>query len=791
VKIFRFITAAALVGAAAYVANKSVKQTKEAYRRAAEEEIKSRDWGNKQIYIIGGGIASLAAAAYLVRDCNFKGENIHIIESGCSVGGEFACVGSAESGFISRGAVLWPDSSENFFELMKSVPSVEAPQRSVAEEIYNFKQGHPVNAKARLVSGGVIADLSSLDLDGDDRTALLKLLFADEKNLSDLRIDQWFGEHFFATDFWYLWESTFRIRRWDSLAEFRRQIKRYVGFLPDLTTMSGRMETPYDFGESVIEPLKAYLEKYDVDFITGAKVVNLEFAPAEECCCDICCPESEECAEDEGCPDDCNCEECCPEGEESAEDEGCADDCNCEDCCPEGEECAEDEGCPDDCNCEDCCPEGEECAKDEGCPNDCNCEDCCPEGEECAEDEGCPDDCNCEECCPEGEECAEDEGCPDDCNCEDCCPDDELKEKVEEAAEKITEAAEAVFDKASEFAEKAAEAADKAADVAMKFAAKAAETAGNVADRIREEVVSDRNDKKESADSNTGEANCKAAASITVTAIVLEDGRTITLNPDDLCIMTACHGTGAAMYGASDAPAFKETESNSSLWEKIAEGRPSLGEPHRFFSDIKGSAVETFTVTSRGNKLVKLFENLSGNIPGSGGMTTIKDCEWLLSATVPAQPRFKKQDIGTTVIYGYGLYPENIGTYVRKPMKDCTGLEILYELVCQLQWADRWEEIKADVISVIPVYLPYAEAALLPRGEKTRPAVIPEGSTNLALIGRYTELPLDTASQIEYSVRSARTAVYRLMNYRRGVEPVKQKLLKPDALAKALQAIFK
>lgn len=702
-KIFRFITAAALVGAAAYVANKSVKQTKEAYRRAAEEEIKSRDWGNKQIYIIGGGIASLAAAAYLVRDCNFKGENIHIIESGCSVGGEFACVGSAESGFISRGAVLWPDSSENFFELMKSVPSVEAPQRSVAEEIYNFKQGHPVNAKARLVSGGVIADLSSLDLDGDDRTALLKLLFADEKNLSDLRIDQWFGEHFFATDFWYLWESTFRIRRWDSLAEFRRQIKRYVGFLPDLTTMSGRMETPYDFGESVIEPLKAYLEKYDVDFITGAKVVNLEFAPAEECCCDICCPD----------------------------------------------------------------------------------------GEECAKDEGCPDDCNCEECCPEGEECAEDKGCPDDCCRDDCCPDDELKEKVEEAAEKITEAAEAVFDKASEFAEKAAEAADKAADVAMKFAAKAAETAGNVADRIREEVVSDRNDKKESADSNTGEACRKAAASIAVTAIILEDGRTITLNPDDLCIMTACHGTGAAMYGASDAPAFKETESNSSLWEKIAEGRPSLGEPHRFFSDIKGSAVETFTVTSRGNKLVKLFENLSGNIPGSGGMTTIKDCEWLLSATVPAQPRFKKQDIGTTVIYGYGLYPENIGTYVRKPMKDCTGLEILYELVCQLQWADRWEEIKADVISVIPVYLPYAEAALLPRGEKTRPAVIPEGSTNLALIGRYTELPLDTASQVEYSVRSARTAVYRLMNYRRGVEPVKQKLLKPDTLAKALQAIFK
>ena len=35
---------------------------------------------DRQVYFIGGGLASLAGAAYLVRDCNFKGENIHIIE---------------------------------------------------------------------------------------------------------------------------------------------------------------------------------------------------------------------------------------------------------------------------------------------------------------------------------------------------------------------------------------------------------------------------------------------------------------------------------------------------------------------------------------------------------------------------------------------------------------------------------------------------------------------------------------------------------------------------------------
>jgi oleate hydratase len=31
-------------------------------------------------YLIGGGIASLAAAAFLIRDGNFKGHNVRILE---------------------------------------------------------------------------------------------------------------------------------------------------------------------------------------------------------------------------------------------------------------------------------------------------------------------------------------------------------------------------------------------------------------------------------------------------------------------------------------------------------------------------------------------------------------------------------------------------------------------------------------------------------------------------------------------------------------------------------------
>ena len=34
----------------------------------------------REIYFVGGGLASLAGAVYLIRDCGVEGKNIHILE---------------------------------------------------------------------------------------------------------------------------------------------------------------------------------------------------------------------------------------------------------------------------------------------------------------------------------------------------------------------------------------------------------------------------------------------------------------------------------------------------------------------------------------------------------------------------------------------------------------------------------------------------------------------------------------------------------------------------------------
>ena len=53
--------------------------------------------------------------------------------------------------------------------------------------------------------------------------------------------------------------------------------------------------------------------------------------------------------------------------------------------------------------------------------------------------------------------------------------------------------------------------------------------------------------------------------------------------------------------------------------------------------------------------------------------------------------------------------------------------------------------------------------SVLPRVKGDRPEVVPEGSTNLAFLGQFTEIPDDCVFTVEYSVRSAIMAVYKLL----------------------------
>lgn len=58
------------------------------------------------VYLVGGGIASLAAAVYLIRDGRIPGMNIHVLEE-ARIGGSLDASGSPEQGYSMRGTRMY------------------------------------------------------------------------------------------------------------------------------------------------------------------------------------------------------------------------------------------------------------------------------------------------------------------------------------------------------------------------------------------------------------------------------------------------------------------------------------------------------------------------------------------------------------------------------------------------------------------------------------------------------------------------------------------------------------
>ena len=78
--------------------------------------MKRRDYTGRTAHFIGGGLASLAGAAYLIRDCKFPGSQITVYEGMHILGGSNDGIGTPEGGFVCRGGrMLNEETYENFW----------------------------------------------------------------------------------------------------------------------------------------------------------------------------------------------------------------------------------------------------------------------------------------------------------------------------------------------------------------------------------------------------------------------------------------------------------------------------------------------------------------------------------------------------------------------------------------------------------------------------------------------------------------------------------------------------
>jgi len=270
------------------------------------------------------------------------------------------------------------------------------------------------------------------------------------------------------------------------------------------------------------------------------------------------------------------------------------------------------------------------------------------------------------------------------------------------------------------------------------------------------------------------------------------DGGTESVDVDasDLVFVTNGSMTDGSSIGRMDeAPDVNETGASWELWKSIAEDNPQFGNPSVFADNVTETKWESFTVTLHNTELFDHIVDFTSEEPGNG-LVTYLGSNWLLSTVVAAQPHFANQPDDVKVFWGYALFPDREGNYVEKPMSECTGREILAELCYHLQCEDRLPEILDDV-TCIPAMMPFITAHFQPREPGDRPEVVPDGSNNLAFLGQYAEQPRDVVFTVEYSVRSAMTAVYEQLDLDESVPPVTKHYRDPDVLAEAVRAAYR
>ena len=240
---------------------------------------KPEEVDHKSAYIIGTGLAALSSACYLVRDGQMKGERIHIFEKDPIPGG--ACDGFEYPGvgYVMRGGREMDNHFEVMWDLFRSIPSIETEGVSVLDEYYWLNKEDPNYSLCRAtVNRGQDAHTDKKFAVSDKaQMEIMRLFFTPDEELYDKRIDEYFDDEVFDSNFWLYWRTMFAFENWHSALEMKRYIKRYIhhiGGLPDFTALRF---TKYNQYESMILPMVKYLENAGVVFHYNTKVVNVEF----------------------------------------------------------------------------------------------------------------------------------------------------------------------------------------------------------------------------------------------------------------------------------------------------------------------------------------------------------------------------------------------------------------------------------------------------------------------------------------------------------------------------------
>ena len=235
---------------------------------------------NKSAYIVGSGLAALAAACFLVRDGQMPGDHIHILEAMDVAGGACDGIFDPSRGYVMRGGREMEDHFECLWDLFRSIPSLEKPGASACwMSSTGSTSTTPTTpcAGPRWTGVGTPAPTENSTSARRGCMEIMKLFMTPDEDLYDKTIEDVFDDEVFSSTFWLYWRTMFAFENWHSALEMKLYFQRFIHHIAGLPDFSALKFTRYNQYESLILPMQKYLEAAGVDFRFGTEVTNVIF----------------------------------------------------------------------------------------------------------------------------------------------------------------------------------------------------------------------------------------------------------------------------------------------------------------------------------------------------------------------------------------------------------------------------------------------------------------------------------------------------------------------------------
>lgn len=173
----------------------------------------SADMSKSDVWLVGGGIASLAAAVFLIKASDVPA-NIHIFDIHSSTGGGLTSYGDDSTGYVVHGGQRISHHDSCVEKLLSQVPGIDVGEMSwrknrkhrTAEE--KSRAANLIRAVLQGGSGPEMLDTQNLGLTLQHRLELIRVVVETDHELGNKTIADVFSSEFFETNFWMIWSTT-------------------------------------------------------------------------------------------------------------------------------------------------------------------------------------------------------------------------------------------------------------------------------------------------------------------------------------------------------------------------------------------------------------------------------------------------------------------------------------------------------------------------------------------------------------------------------------------------------